>query len=190
MITNEDDCSAAPGVPLFDTGTNTNLASQLGPPANFRCGEFGHLCDSSTSTGIHPGRARQQHERDGQLHQLPVERFRGLSAQRSRYGEPAQGAQARPEPGSRRGDHRSADALHRDLAGADTADTSCGAASCPWPVIAHSCTAADTSFADPPVRISDLLGHFGNNGLRFSICGDIGAAMQGIADRIIALTTI
>ena len=47
MITNEDDCSATPGVPLFDTGSNTNIFSQLGPPANFRCGEFGHLCDSA-----------------------------------------------------------------------------------------------------------------------------------------------
>ena len=68
-----------------------------------------------------------------------------------------------------------------------TADTSCGAASCPWPVIAHTCTASDGSFADPPVRVSELVGHFGSNGLRFSICGDIGAAMQSIADKIISL---
>ena len=43
MLTNEDDCSATPGVPLFDTGSNTNIQSQLGPPGNFRCNEFGHL---------------------------------------------------------------------------------------------------------------------------------------------------
>ena len=30
-----------------------------------------------------------------------------------------------------------------------TADGSCGAASCPWPQIAHSCLATDGSFADP-----------------------------------------
>ena len=27
LVTNEDDCSATPGVPLFDTGSNTNIAS-------------------------------------------------------------------------------------------------------------------------------------------------------------------
>src|SRR3982751_2775736 len=45
LITNEDDCSASPGVPLFD-GSNGSLTldSRLGPPRNFRCNEFGHLC--------------------------------------------------------------------------------------------------------------------------------------------------
>src|SRR5213075_789994 len=56
LITNEDDCSVPPGVQLFDTTVNNNLASQLGPPANFRCNEFGHLCDDGTGTFIHPNR--------------------------------------------------------------------------------------------------------------------------------------
>jgi hypothetical protein len=56
MLTNEDDCSESPGVPLFDTRTNTNVASQLGPPANFRCNEFGHMCDSGSGTYAHPSR--------------------------------------------------------------------------------------------------------------------------------------
>ena len=38
-------------MPLYDTGSNTNIASQLGPPANFRCNEFGHMCN-----GVHPSR--------------------------------------------------------------------------------------------------------------------------------------
>ena len=33
MLTNEDDCSAVPASLLFDTGMNTNIGSQLGPPA-------------------------------------------------------------------------------------------------------------------------------------------------------------
>src|SRR3954462_11030217 len=64
MITNEDDCSASPGqggpnnrIPLFDTSVNTNLASQLGPPANFRCNEFGHLCDDGSGNFVHPNRS-------------------------------------------------------------------------------------------------------------------------------------
>jgi hypothetical protein len=39
------------GVPLFDTLSQTNIQSQVGPPINFRCNEFGHICD-----GAHPGR--------------------------------------------------------------------------------------------------------------------------------------
>jgi len=31
LLTNEDDCSASEGVPLFDTALNKNIASQLGP---------------------------------------------------------------------------------------------------------------------------------------------------------------
>src|SRR5439155_24343022 len=53
-----------------------------------------------------------------------------------------------------------------------TADTSCGAASCPWPVIAHSCTASDGSFADPGVRTTELVQAFGANGLVLPICSD------------------
>src|SRR5262245_23752748 len=45
MITNEDDCSERAGNLLFDTGSNITVASTLGPPANFRCNEFGHVCD-------------------------------------------------------------------------------------------------------------------------------------------------
>ena len=43
-------------------------------------------------------------------------------------------------------------------------DTSCGAASCPWPVIAHSCTASDGSFGDPGVRTAQLVREFGAHG--------------------------
>jgi len=47
VLTNEDDCSAPPGSGLFDTKTNTKLASPLGPAANYRCNEFGHLCNGA-----------------------------------------------------------------------------------------------------------------------------------------------
>ena len=189
MITNEDDCSAAPGVPLFDTGSNTNIASQLGPPANFRCGEFGHICDSAAGAGMHPSRVApnnnmsamvsytncRSNDNEGYLlSALDVaNRLKALKSDPSQVIVAAITGPPTPYIVTWRAP--------------STADTSCGAASCPWPVIAHSCTASDGSFADPPVRVSDLVGHFGSNGLRFSICGDIGAAMQGVADKIISL---
>jgi hypothetical protein len=69
--------------------------------------------------------------------------------------------------------------------GPSTADSSCGAASCPWPVIKHACTAADFSFADPAVRINDLVRQFGANGTTLSICDDdFSPALSNIAGEI------
>ena len=39
---------------LFDTDINTTLASPLGPPANFRCNEFGHLCNGAKPPRLAP----------------------------------------------------------------------------------------------------------------------------------------
>jgi len=147
MITNEDDCSATPGVPLFDTGSNTNIASQLGPPANFRCGEFGHLCDSAAGTAMHPSRlapnnsvsamvsytnCRSNDQEGYLLSALDVaNRLKALKSDPSQVlvaaitGLPAPYTVTWKAP--------------------STSDTSCGAASCPWPIIAHSCTASDGS---------------------------------------------
>ena len=66
-----------------------------------------------------------------------------------------------------------------------SADTSCGAASCPWPFIAHACTATDTSFADPSVRVSQFVSEFGANGLTLSICADnFAPSLQRIGELI------
>ena len=54
LLSNEDDCSVPSGSPLFDTRTNTNLASVLGPPGNFRCNEFGHLCNGARPPRLAP----------------------------------------------------------------------------------------------------------------------------------------
>jgi hypothetical protein len=67
-----------------------------------------------------------------------------------------------------------------------TTDTSCGAASCPWAMIAHSCTAADGSFADPAVRIGEMVDHFGANGRMISICdGEFSGALADIGSDVL-----
>ncbi|HMF40606.1 MAG TPA: hypothetical protein VKQ32_07925, partial [Polyangia bacterium] len=69
-----------------------------------------------------------------------------------------------------------------------TADNSCGAASCPWPEVSHSCTAPDGSFADPGVRTAQLVGEFGANGLDLSICdASFGPSFQRTGDLINSL---
>ena len=112
MLTNEDDCSATPGVPLFDTASNTTLTSQLGPPANFRCNEFGHNCDGGPSP---PRRPEQRRDRNGHVQRLHFERIRGLPAERQRHREPTQGAQGRPRSGGGHVDPGSDHPVHREL---------------------------------------------------------------------------
>jgi hypothetical protein len=188
MITNEDDCSATSGVPLYDTGSNTNVASQLGPPSNFRCNEFGHLCDDGAGALVHPSRHApnndvnasvsyggcRSNDSDGYL--VPVRetanRIKALKADDGQVmvaaitGAPSPYIVGWKEP--------------------STADTSCGAASCPWPAIQHACIGADGSFADPAVRINELVGQFGANGRTLSICdADFAPALSNIASEIV-----
>ena len=177
MITNEDDCSARPEIMLYDTGSNTNLNSVLGPPSNFRCNEFGHVCNGAKPPRLAPGgdvaavvplQNCTSSECDGSLTSVAefVGRIKALKA----------------APGS--------EILMAAFAGPptpyqvqwkqpSTSDTG------PWPLVAHSCTAVDTSFADPGVRISQAVGAFGTNGLAFSICDtNFGPGLQQIATRI------
>ena len=47
LLTNEDDCSAPVTSELFaDDAQHATLTSPLGPPDNYRCNEYGHLCGS------------------------------------------------------------------------------------------------------------------------------------------------
>ena len=140
MITNEDDCSAGPGVPLYDTGSNTNMASQLGPPTNFRCNEFGHICD-----GMHPNRNAPNNDIDAKVaygscvsndsegYLLSVAdtaaRLKALKADDGQVmfaaitGIPSSYTVGWKAP--------------------STPDTSCGAAFCPWQVVTNACLGGD-----------------------------------------------
>jgi hypothetical protein len=45
MLTNEDDCSAPANTELYSlNGGMQNIANPLGPIANYRCNQWGHLC--------------------------------------------------------------------------------------------------------------------------------------------------
>ena len=184
LVTNEDDCSAAPGVPLYDTGSNTNVASQLGPPSNFRCNEFGHTCDGVRPSRHAPGMdvnamvsygTCTSNDTEGYLLSTvaTANRLKALKADPSKIIVAAITGPAAP---------------YKVLWKApSTADTSCGAASCPWPVIDHTCTTAvDGSFADPAVRIIELTNQFGANGIVRSICSDdLAPALQSVAQAIV-----
>jgi len=55
LLTNEDDCSAPANTPLFSlNGGPQSLSNPLGPIANYRCNQFGHLCMDSSGNAIQP----------------------------------------------------------------------------------------------------------------------------------------
>ena len=120
VVTDEDDCSAPRGSPLFDTATNTTLESPLGPPGNFRCNEFGHLCNGAPPPRLPPsGNASDVVTLDGcvsaedQGMLIPVATV--ASQLRSLKSLPTTADHARRDHGSRH-------ALHRPLGGPSVDD--------------------------------------------------------------------
>ena len=177
MLTNEDDCSAADGVPLFDTSQNLTLGSQLGPPSNFRCNEFGHICDLGPPSRNAPNGVVT----DTKTYQNCV------SAENAGLLKTVGDAAAQIK------------ALKADPSGQIFVASIQGPAtpyqvhwktpsttdSGPWPEVTHACTAANASFADPGVRTAELVAQFGANGLLSSICdADFGTALEQVAARI------
>jgi hypothetical protein len=163
LLSNEDDCSAPPGSNLYDTAANTTLASMLGPPLNFRCNEFGHLCN-----GMKPPRLAPNGDvndivtlegcvpaEDGALIPIPelTRRIRALK----QFPDQQIVVTAIVGPPS---------PYVVKWFGPPFNDTG------PWPMIGHSCTAADGSDADPAVRIADWVQRFGDNGILLPICSD------------------
>ena len=182
--------TTAPRRPAFRCSTswsNPNIASQLGPSSNFRCNEFGHLCDDGSGNAVHPSRNApgndvaatvtyqncRSNDQEGYLLGVvdTANRIKALKADPSQVMVASIQGPATP--------------VHGHLEDPTTADTSCGAASCPWPIIAHSCEAADGSFADPGVRTGEFVNQFGANGLLLPICAaDFGPSLDRIATQI------
>jgi hypothetical protein len=177
MLTNEDDCSTAPGSTLYDTASNLTLSSTLGPPSNFRCNEFGHLCSGSKPPRRAPGgnvtdtvnlAGCVPAEASGML--TPVATF--VQQVRSLKADPDSQIVVAAITGP-------STPYQVHWKNPSTSDTG------PWPEITHSCTATDSSFADPAVRIGAFVNAFGANGINLSICDNSYApSLQLIGDRI------
>jgi hypothetical protein len=53
ILTNEDDCSAPPSTQLYSlNGGDQDLANPLGPLANYRCNQFGHICTDPVTGAV------------------------------------------------------------------------------------------------------------------------------------------
>jgi len=181
LITNEDDCSAPSNSLLFDTTTNTTLASQVGPPGSFRCNEFGHLCGSP------PAAPRRTSPNPSDL--TTTVTYDGCqSAEDSEFLTPVATFVSRIKALKT---NPAAQILVEAVAGPPTpyavkwyaapfADTG------PWPQVVHSCDGGPTvGFADPAVRIAQFVQAFGANGSLHTICSnDFSPALQKIKDDI------
>jgi hypothetical protein len=177
LVTNEDDCSVPPGSSLFDTVSNNLLEDALGPVMNFRCNEFGHLCNGAkpprlapngSMTAMVPLTGCTSAETSGML--TPVATF--VSQLRALKANPDKQilVAAIAGPTSPYTVNWKAPSL---------ADTG------PWPVIAHSCTASDGSFGDPGVRIADWVSAFGAAGSAENVCSpSYGPILDTLARRL------
>lgn len=170
ILTNEDDCSAPVESTLFDPSSRY-VADPLGPVSSFRCNEYGHLC----------GGQKPPRNADAELSGMCTSVEDGTLL---RVADVAKALKAL-KPGALE------DVLLSVIAGPPnpynvrlTAPVLADDPSL-WPSIDHSCTAADSSFADPGIRVKELADAFGGNGVFQSICGSsLEPASQRIAEEI------
>jgi hypothetical protein len=53
ILSNEDDCSAPTNTELYSlNGGQQNVSNPLGPVSNYRCNQFGHLCDDLATNRV------------------------------------------------------------------------------------------------------------------------------------------
>jgi hypothetical protein len=178
MLTDEDDCSAAPGVPLFDTTANQNMASQLGPPTNFRCNEFGHACPTgvmgTSRSAPHPDRNAPNRDVNATVNYdgCTSDDTEGFLLGVKQTADALKALKTDPSMVALATISAPATPYQVHWKPPSSTDTSCNTTgqSCPWPEISHSCTATDGSFGDPGVRMSQLVAEFGGRGLALPIC--------------------
>jgi hypothetical protein len=179
MLTNEDDCSVPYDSTLFDPSQRT-VATELGGLQNYRCNEFGHLCDGRAL----PHQISQEMtlanctpaEEKGRL--LPVADFvkfvQGLKEDPGRLFVAALAGPAGP--------------YTLFPAPADVGNNATEI----QPSIRHSCAAPDqplADYADPAIRVAAWVNAFPPTQRKLaSICEqDFKPAMEGIAHALGAL---
>jgi hypothetical protein len=207
VLSNEDDCSAPSPTPLYSlNGEPQNLTNSLGPIANYRCNEFGHLCIDPAGDPQRliqppetpPGDAQgtpsaptlnltscESLDTDGLL--TPVSAL--VSGIKALKNDPDQqivvGAILAPP----------APYTVAWVPGAGAQNPRPGEL---WPQMEHSCgglggvnplgqVSTDGSWGDPAVRIAQWVKGFGGNGVVTSVCdANYASAFSAIAAQIAA----
>jgi len=215
LLTNEDDCSAPVNTKLFSLGDGGSGSQSLenplglGPLANYRCNEFGHLCVDPTSTKpqtlieppLNPPTDAQGPATSPSLALASCvsnDTVTGLLTPVSTFVRQIKSLKVDPDNQIVVGAIVAPPAPYT-VSWQPSSGGSPGATGELWPQIEHSCgvagdantnpaatqTTADGSFGDPGVRITQWVQAFGSNGLTASICdGSYAAAFQAIAQKI------
>ena len=209
VLSNEDDCSAPANTQLYSlNGGQQNLENPLGPIANYRCNQFGHLCvDPSPAAAACLTQPPLQPPHDVQVTASGVtlsltdcasDDSNGLLTPVKTLVSGIRALKADPD--------------NQIVVGAIVAPpTPYTVAWVPeqggqntqpgelWPVVEHSCgpgggddvnprstqPTTDGTFGDPAVRIAQWVRAFGANGVVASICdGNYGSAFSAIASKI------
>jgi hypothetical protein len=209
VLSNEDDCSAPQNTLLYSlNGGQQNIANPLGPIANYRCNQFGHLCVDHAAAGstcltdppLQPPADAQMTTSGPTLDLVDCESddSQGLVTSVSSFVSGIRALKADPD--------------NQIVVGAIVAPAipytvawvpdSGGQNTQPgelWPQVEHSCgptggddvnprstqPTTDGSFGDPAVRIAQWVEAFGTNGVIASICdGSYAGAFGAIASKI------
>jgi hypothetical protein len=166
MITNEDDCSAPIDSTDIFSPASRLVSDPMGPLASYRCNEFGHRCGGQKPPRT-PAAATTLEDchsaEDGVLIRVAdfARQFKSLKADPSQVFLSVIAGPVTP--------------YVVKLAPPTLAEDPAM-----WPSIAHSCMSANGEFADPPVRLAELVTAFGANGSLSSICGDFAPALTGL----------
>jgi hypothetical protein len=186
FLTNEDDCSAPQGSPVFTVSTQLN--SMYGPTGNFICNEWGHLCSSNGGPMMKPSRFSPNPA--DLTTTVPYDNCVSAEGQGllTPVGTMAQGIKAlKTDPASQilvAAITGPAQPYVVQWAAPPVADSG------PWPFIQHSCGSSNdpAGFADPGVRMQQFVEEFGGNGLIYPFCStNYAPALQTIAQKLSAL---
>jgi hypothetical protein len=175
LVTNEDDCSAPPNSDLFDS-SSMFVSDPLGPLQHYRCNEFGHLCGGKPPPRQPVGEVDLSNTcvstEDGRLIRVAdfVKALKGVKTDPSKVFVSAIAGPPNP---------------YKVTVGPPEIKTDPNQ----WPYVEHSCTQNEPdgsqSYADPSVRIAQMITAFGANGAFEDFCqADFTQSLQRIASQI------
>jgi hypothetical protein len=206
MLTNEDDCSAAANTGLYSlNGGMQSIANPLGPIANYRCNQFGHLCTDPASGAMIAPPLNPPADAQGtttaptlDLSNCISNDTNGLLTPVAKFVSDIKALKPDPDKQIVVG-AISAPATPYTVAWAPasgaSADTPAGQL---WPLIEHSCgpvsfydvnpkatqNPTDQSFGDPGVRIAQFVNAFANH-VQGSICdASFAVSLGAVASKI------
>jgi len=211
ILTNEDDCSAPSNTQLYSlNGGQQNIANPLGPIANFRCNQFGHICTSPNgTTGQPPKQPPSDATMTGSTPTLDLtncisdDTGGGLLTPVSQFVSDIKALKPNDPDNTILVAAITAPPLPYTVAYLPQSGGQNTQPGEVWPVIEHSCGAVggddvnpkatihttDGSFGDPGVRISQFVNAFQNSVLA-SICdASYASSMQAIATKLGQLIT-